>query len=96
MKINWGMIIIIILLILLIIPMCVYNKKSSPYLLTENFKNKKNKNNGYSPLLFKDTAFKPECCPNTYSNSMGCACMTVAQQNYLKDRGGNNVPYSEY
>jgi len=47
-------------------------------------------------LMFANTDFKPECCPNTYSNSMGCACMTVPQYNYLIDRGGNNVPYSEY
>ena len=46
--------------------------------------------------MFETTPFKPECCPNTYSNSMGCACMTVPQYNYLRDRGGNNVPYSEY
>lgn len=46
--------------------------------------------------MFETTPFKPECCPNTYSNSMGCACMTVDQYNYLRDRGGNNVPYSEY
>lgn len=47
-------------------------------------------------LMFKDTLFSGECCPNTYSNSMGCACMTVDRYNYLIDRGGNNVPYSEY
>jgi hypothetical protein len=47
-------------------------------------------------LMFANTPFKPECCPNTYSTSMGCACMTVKQYNYLNNRGGNNVPYSEY
>jgi hypothetical protein len=46
--------------------------------------------------IFATTPFKPECCPNTYSNSTGCACMTVGQYNYIKGRGGNNVPYSEY
>ena len=46
--------------------------------------------------VFATTPFKPECCPNTYSNSSGCACMTVEQYNYLQNRGGNNVPYSEY
>lgn len=46
--------------------------------------------------MFATTPFKPECCPNTYSNSMGCACMTVNQYDYLINRGGNNVPYSEY
>lgn len=47
-------------------------------------------------LMFANTPFKPECCPSTYSNSTGCACMTDKQYNYLIDRGGNNVPYSEY
>jgi hypothetical protein len=47
-------------------------------------------------LMFQNTQFSPKCCPNTYSTSMGCACMTVDQYNYLIDRGGNNVPYSEY
>ena len=46
--------------------------------------------------MFATTDFKPECCPNAYSNSSGCACMTVNQYNYLINRGGNNVPYSEY
>lgn len=47
-------------------------------------------------LMFANTPFKPECCPNTYSNSSGCACMTGNQYNYLVLRGGNNVPYSQY
>jgi hypothetical protein len=46
--------------------------------------------------MFATTEFKAECCPNAYSSSTGCACMTVNQYNYLRDRGGNNVPYSEY
>ena len=47
-------------------------------------------------FMFNSTEFSPSCCPNTYSNSSGCACMTVDQTNYLSNRGGNNVPYSEY
>ena len=46
--------------------------------------------------MFATTEFKPECCPNAYSNSSGCACMTGDQYNYLIQRGKNNVPYSEY
>ena len=48
--------------------------------------------------MFATTPFKPECCDNngTYSNGSGCACMTPKQYNYLVNRGGNNVPYSEY
>jgi len=47
-------------------------------------------------FMFANTDFKPECCPNTYSNGSGCACMTGKQYNYLITRGSNNVPYSEY
>jgi hypothetical protein len=47
-------------------------------------------------LMFANTKFAPEFCPNTYSNSSGCAAMTSQQYNYLITRGGNNVPYSEY
>lgn len=46
--------------------------------------------------MFATTEFKPECCPNAYSSSMGCACMTVDQYAYLVSRGSNNVPYSQY
>jgi hypothetical protein len=46
--------------------------------------------------MFATTPFKPECCPNMYSNSSGCACVTIKQNDYLIKRGGNNVPFSEY
>jgi hypothetical protein len=46
--------------------------------------------------MFATTPFSPECCPNAYSSSMGCACMTTEQYQFLKNRGFNNVPYSEY
>jgi hypothetical protein len=47
-------------------------------------------------LMFDNTPFRPECCPSAYSNSTGCACITTGQYNHLIERGGNNVPYSEY
>lgn len=46
--------------------------------------------------FFANVEFKPDCCPNTYSNSSGCACLTSKDYNYLKNRSGNNVPYSSY
>jgi len=46
--------------------------------------------------MFANTEFKPECCPNAYSSSMGCACMTMGQYTALRTRFGNNVPYSEF
>ena len=42
-------------------------------------------------FYFKDNQFKPECCPATYSNSTGCACMSTDQKNYLNERGGNRT-----
>jgi hypothetical protein len=63
----------------------ILNRKQQPIPLPEG-----------EMLMFANTEFKPDCCPNAYSNSMGCACMTTDQYNYLINRGGNNVPYSEY
>ncbi len=63
----------------------ILNRKSQPLPLPEG-----------EMLMFANTPFRPECCPNTYSNSSGCACMTSDQVNFLKLRGMGNVPYSEY
>jgi hypothetical protein len=41
-------------------------------------------------FFFKDTKFSPQCCPGTYSSSLGCACLSKPQFNYLVTRGGNN------
>jgi hypothetical protein len=65
--------------------LAIFNRKPQPVPLPNN-----------EMLMFANTQFKPSCCPNTYSNSSGCACMTVDQYNWLKVRGGNNAPYSEY
>jgi len=47
--------------------------------------------------FFDNVLFKPECCTGSdSSSSMGCACYTVEDYKYLIDRGGNNVPFSEY
>jgi hypothetical protein len=40
--------------------------------------------------FLEGTEFKPSCCPSMYTNSSGCACLTMDQYNYLEDRGGNN------
>ena len=47
-------------------------------------------------LMFANTKFAPEYCPNTFSTSSGCAAMTGSQYNYLIMRGGNNTTYSSY
>jgi len=47
-------------------------------------------------LIFSDNEFKPECCPATYSNSMGCVCATKPQMQYLDQRGGNRTLSSEF
>jgi hypothetical protein len=63
----------------------ILNRKSQPLPLPEG-----------EMLMFAETPFRPECCPNTYSNSSGCACMSAEQVNFLKVRGMGNVPYSEF
>ena len=54
-------------------------------------------NKGQLSMLYA-TKFSPECCANVpaYSNSSGCACLDMNQFDYLRQRGGNNVPYSDY
>lgn len=47
-------------------------------------------------FFFKNNAFKPECCPSTYSSSSGCACTSISQLNYLNQRGGNRTLSSEF
>lgn len=42
-------------------------------------------------FFFKDTKFDASCCPGTYSNSVGCACLSKKQFQYLTMRGGNNT-----
>ena len=46
--------------------------------------------------FFAKTEFKPECCPNTYSTSTGCACMDMGSYTFLQQRGFNNIPFSAY
>ena len=43
-------------------------------------------------FFFNNTKFDSECCPATYTNSQGCACLSQPQYNYLMMRGGNNTP----
>ena len=42
-------------------------------------------------FFFADNKFKPECCPSTYSNSLGCACLSQPQVDYINQRGGNRT-----
>ncbi len=41
-------------------------------------------------FFFKDTKFSPQC-HGTYSNSLGSACLSKPQFNYLMMRGGNHT-----
>lgn len=43
-------------------------------------------------FLFNNTKFDSECCPSTYTNSQGCACLSQPQYNHLMMRGGNHTP----
>lgn len=46
--------------------------------------------------IFNNMKFAPECCPNAYTSSSGCACMDKNMYKYLQNRGGNNVPFSNF
>ena len=41
--------------------------------------------------MFADNRSSADCCPATYSNSMGCVCATPEQMKYLNERGGNRT-----
>lgn len=43
-----------------------------------------------------DDKFKPECCPSTYSNSVGCYCLSKKQYNFLNSRGGNRTHVTQF
>ena len=43
-------------------------------------------------FFFNNTKFDSECCPATYTNSQGCACLSQPQYNHLMMRGGNHTP----
>jgi hypothetical protein len=75
------------------IPLEFTNKKDTT--ATEGFTNYK-KYKSEIPLIFDNTKFSPKCCPNPYSNSIGCACITMPQYRFLIERGGNNVPFTQY
>jgi hypothetical protein len=42
-------------------------------------------------FMFSKNKFDSSCCPSTYSNSMGCACLSTEQAKYLNERGGNRT-----
>ena len=78
-------------------PTLVYSKGTTPSAGAQSVLNRNNKPLAPGEMdIFANTPFKPECCPNTYSNSEGCACMDMKQYNTLIHRGTNNTPYSEY
>ena len=40
--------------------------------------------------LINNNDFSPECCPSTYTNSQGCACLSKEQLDFIHNRGNNN------
>ena len=42
--------------------------------------------------VFEGVRFAPECCPSTYSSSVGCSCHPANLEAYVaQQRGGNNT-----
>ena len=52
-------------------------------------------NSGKMDIL-AENKYDPKCCPSTYSNSQGCACVSPEQMKYLSNRGGNRTFSTEY
>ena len=46
--------------------------------------------------FFEKTEFKADCCPSTYSNGDGCACLSFDQLNHIRSRGGNSTGVSDF
>jgi hypothetical protein len=46
--------------------------------------------------MFPNNRSGPDCCPATYTNSVGCVCATPEQMKYLNERGGNRTLSSLY
>ena len=46
--------------------------------------------------FFEKTEFKADCCPSTFSNGDGCACLSFDQLNHIRSRGGNSTQTSEF
>ena len=78
-------------------PTLSYSKGTTPSAGAQAILNRNNPPLGPDQLdFFENTPFKPECCPNAFSSSMGCACLDMKQYETLIHRAKNNVPYSEY
>lgn len=41
--------------------------------------------------FFAYNKFDSKCCPSSYTNDLGCACITPEQIKYLNTRGGNRT-----
>lgn len=42
-------------------------------------------------FMFAHNQHRPECCPSTYSSSLGCVCTTDKQRKFLNMRGANRT-----
>ena len=82
----------------------IKNEVINPY-LNKLYNSLENNVGGKIPLpedtlnFFYANKFTPECCqlPQQYSNSSGCACISIEQMKYLNYRGGNNTrPHSKW
>ena len=53
-----------------------------------------NPNQQYLDMLQK-AKFAPDCCPATYSNSMGCLC-DKKEMGFINQRGGNRACCTDF
>lgn len=41
--------------------------------------------------LFTYSTFSVECCPSTYTTSLGCLCNDYKEHEFITSRGGNRI-----
>ncbi len=79
-----------------------WEKNTTPYTPDKWFSNLNGNVGGKVPLppgelfYWYQNKSHPDCCPATYSNSMGCICASPEQAEYLNERGGNRTFSTEY
>lgn len=57
--------------------------------IVDNTKIEENQNKKLD--ILSDTKFDTKCCPSSYTNDKGCACITSKQMEMLHKRGGNST-----
>lgn len=85
---------VIILIVFYLIILITKKRKKNSKCILENMSNPKFDNfvdKQFNILLdpLRNVKFSPKCCPSTYTNSIGCACMTEESKELIRGRASN-------